>query len=184
MNSGLGSDGVGMIFPPQLPRAVLQGDRLDLLLTAGSVASSLAAGPDLALSTITAAVIGIDGRNLRARELRQRLKRERHEFARAIARLPRARHIIILLQIAQEAERAAIRALDHAAHLAHVEFEMRRSRDICVTGIVIPEHAETRNLMQRLNERIRSTPIEGSHVVSARRILMHSISSTAAEDLL
>lgn len=136
------------------------------------------------LGTIRAAVIGIDGRNLRARGLRQRLKRERLEFTRAIDRFPRARHMIILLQVEREAERAATGALDRAAHLAHVEFEMRRSRDICVTGIVITDEADTANITQRLNERIRSTPIEGSYVVSARRIFEHSISSTAAEDLL
>lgn len=185
VNSSPGSGARGVGYSPQLPKAVFQGDPLELLLNAGNVASGPAAGrAELALETITATVISIDGRKLRARELRQRLKNERREFARAVASLPRARHLIVLLQIERETERAFTRALDRAAHRAHSELEMRLSRDICVTGIVITNDANTRTLMQRLDERIRSTPIEGSHVVSARRILMHSISSTAAEDLL
>lgn len=184
VNRGSGMGVQGATFSPQLPRIVLHGDRLDPLLDAEGVALDPVHGPELDSSTIRAAVIGIDGRHLPTRQLRKRLSRERLEFARTIARFPRVRHMIIVLQIEREAERAATRILVRAAHLAHVEFEMRWSSDICVTGIVITDDTDAKVIIRRLNERTRGTPIEGSHVISARRIFAHSISATAAEDLL
>ncbi|MEV4666176.1 hypothetical protein [Microbacterium sp. LWO12-1.2] len=182
MSSDSGSGTLSAVLSPQLPRAVLRGDPLDHLLGAG--AERPASAPEPASSMIRAAVIGIDGRHLRTRELRQRLRAERHDFAHAVARLPGVRHMIIVLRVERDAERVATRVLDRMAHLAHIELEMRRSRDICVTGVVIADDGNAGTLIEHLNERIRHTPIEGSYVVSARQLVERDISATAAEELL
>lgn len=167
---------------PQLPRTLLRGDGLDALL--GVVTQSPDDLPAPTPSTVRAVVVGVDGRHLRARELRQRLSGERRDFARAVHRYPGLRHLIIVLRVERDGEPAATRVLDRTAHRAHVELEMRRSRDICVTGVVIAVDLDAGIFIDRLNDRIRHTPIEGSYVVSARQIIELGISATAAEHLL
>lgn len=185
MNSDSGSGASMTTSRPPLARAVLQGDRLAALLGAdGGAAVPPARGSERAPSAIRAAVIGIDGLHLRARELRRRLDSERREFARAIGRFPRMRHVIIVLRVERDAERAATRSLDRAAHLAHLELEMRPGRDICITGIVITDDADAWILIERLNERIRDAPIEGSYVISGRRIRETAISAAAAAEFV
>lgn len=171
-------------FATQLPEAIIHGDHLDGLPECLNNATGPVPGPPTGRDTIRAVVISIDGRRLGTRELRLRLLRERRDFARIIASLPRLRHLIVVLRIEREAERPATRTLDRATHRTHVELEMRRSRDICVTGIVMTDTAAEKVLVQRVDERIHDTPVEGSYVVHAQRILTCPISAAAAEDLL
>lgn len=176
-------------FSPRLPGALVSGDRLDPLFgtatdTGTGGAGEPVDGSGLVPGVIRGTVVGIDARHLSTHELRRRLLRERRDFARGVARFPHVRHLIIVLRVERKSESAVSRTLDRAAHSAHVELEMRRGRDVCVTGIVMSGPVPFEVILQRLNQRIRDTPIEGSYVVAACRILTQTVAAAAAEDRL
>lgn len=122
------------------------------------------------------------------RALKSRLRNARHTINTLLPRHPLVRHVIYALHLDLEPNACspdtAVRLLFATVSAHHAEIEMRHGRDICITGIVTSPRTIPEAFAQRVHERIRTTPFEGSYATSWDEIADRSIGAAATEEFL
>ncbi|MEE1622974.1 MULTISPECIES: hypothetical protein [Micrococcales] len=116
--------------------------------------------------------------------MRSRLKDERN-LARILGeQLPRLSHLLFVLDTGapQHTQRLA-RLASSAITRIHADIEMTAGRSVCVTAIVLDRTADPTVLRDRICERLRDNPIEGSFLLKWSEIVQSSIRDVVSEAL-
>lgn len=117
-------------------------------------------------------------------KMRSRLKDERN-LARILGeQLPRLSHLLFVLDTGapQHTQRLA-RLASSAITRIHADIEMTAGRSVCVTAIVLDRTADPTVLRDRICERLRDNPIEGSFLLKWSEIVQSSIRDVVSEAL-
>lgn len=159
----------GLVDPTASPYIVPGGDPLPFLASVHASTRGVVVG------------IALSGAG---RTLRHRLRALTRTIVYHAEGWQVVRHVLVVVQGARPATVREQRSLSSFARHAHVQLQMRLALDVCVTVITIDGQPRPEEISRRIEERMRTTPLEGWFVTEWGSIASRPISDLVAEALL